>query len=608
MRTHGDRMGRGTFARFGRGNYIREMPARETLRFGDFSGAFDARDAREDIPPNSSPDAVDVEVDRKDRIIRAPGTTAYEALAPKTPQQIAVHAGLDYRSELVIFDPPFIGFKREAAITWVDVALPNVVDLYFWATYGDYFVFANTVGKVRSHQYGTNAVADQPTIPNGASFASFAGRLLVGGAVLDGNFEPMGLWWTGTNGFNDNNPTTGSGDELLIAEQQVGDRIVALRPMGFDYCAILCRKTVWIARRTGDIFRPVDPAPRDGPGCVHEPTAKSVRGGVMYLSDEGVQLFDGNTSQHVSPQIDPEILPIDTTRIKEYRAGYNPFKQQYVLLVPGVGAYVYDLQHRRWYKRSQLALDVVPFALQFHATTWGEAVGSWGSQGEQTWASTAPKEADVGDMIYLGQKADASWHLEKELYGATSYFGRAQNPRWPLYLPSPADNTLVTYHETRVKHEGSSGSIAIQRPDVDGDLVDSDSLDLATASVVRVRRVPRLSTGKGIALGIRFVSGTPAIAGLEIDIVLRSRKIGIADGAEFMAAPTGLVATVISSSRVDLVWVDNSSIETGYEIWRKAGAGAYGIIFTTAANITAYSDLTVVGPQIYTYKVRAVKT
>jgi titin len=73
------------------------------------------------------------------------------------------------------------------------------------------------------------------------------------------------------------------------------------------------------------------------------------------------------------------------------------------------------------------------------------------------------------------------------------------------------------------------------------------------------------------------------------------------------AAPTSLVATAISSTQINLAWVDNSGIETSYEVERKTGvSGTYIVIASLGANTTAYSDGSLVASTAYYYRVRAV--
>ena len=67
--------------------------------------------------------------------------------------------------------------------------------------------------------------------------------------------------------------------------------------------------------------------------------------------------------------------------------------------------------------------------------------------------------------------------------------------------------------------------------------------------------------------------------------------------------PGNLVATVVSSNQVDLVWKDNSTNETGFKIERKTDGGSFTEIGTTSKDITTFSDQTVNLNTTYTYRV-----
>jgi len=70
-------------------------------------------------------------------------------------------------------------------------------------------------------------------------------------------------------------------------------------------------------------------------------------------------------------------------------------------------------------------------------------------------------------------------------------------------------------------------------------------------------------------------------------------------------APSNLVASVVSSSEVDLTWQDNSDNETGFKIERKEGAGSFVQIDTVGANVTTYPDAGLKDDVIYCYRVQA---
>jgi hypothetical protein len=70
------------------------------------------------------------------------------------------------------------------------------------------------------------------------------------------------------------------------------------------------------------------------------------------------------------------------------------------------------------------------------------------------------------------------------------------------------------------------------------------------------------------------------------------------------AAPSGLTATSVSSSGINLSWADNSTDETGFRIERHSG-GSFVQVATVGAGVTSYSDTGLSASTTYTYRVRA---
>ena len=71
-------------------------------------------------------------------------------------------------------------------------------------------------------------------------------------------------------------------------------------------------------------------------------------------------------------------------------------------------------------------------------------------------------------------------------------------------------------------------------------------------------------------------------------------------------APSNLIATAISNSRIDLSWTDNAGDETGFKIEVKLGAaGAYSQIGTVGANVASFSSTGLDASTDYFYRVRA---
>jgi hypothetical protein len=60
--------------------------------------------------------------------------------------------------------------------------------------------------------------------------------------------------------------------------------------------------------------------------------------------------------------------------------------------------------------------------------------------------------------------------------------------------------------------------------------------------------------------------------------------------ADTPPAPTNFKAISASSTKVNLTWSDNSTNETGFKIYRKAGAGTWALLTTTATDVKNFSD------------------
>lgn len=75
-------------------------------------------------------------------------------------------------------------------------------------------------------------------------------------------------------------------------------------------------------------------------------------------------------------------------------------------------------------------------------------------------------------------------------------------------------------------------------------------------------------------------------------------------------APSGLTATPVNTTQIDLSWTDNTGSETGFVIQRCTGLGCsdFADLATVGANVTAYSDISACNSTNYRYQVRARKS
>lgn len=126
-------------------------------------------------------------------------------------------------------------------------------------------------------------------------------------------------------------------------------------------------------------------------------------------------------------------------------------------------------------------------------------------------------------------------------------------------------------------------------------------------------------TGGGVwnLLGtFNFTTGTTKYVRIT-DAISTTGQIAMADAIKFVyaapptppAAPSGLSATAVSSSQINLSWTDNSSNESNFIVSRSTVAGGpYTDIVTLGANVTSYNNTGLSASTTYYYVVRAVNS
>ena len=70
-------------------------------------------------------------------------------------------------------------------------------------------------------------------------------------------------------------------------------------------------------------------------------------------------------------------------------------------------------------------------------------------------------------------------------------------------------------------------------------------------------------------------------------------------------APENLTAEALSSSKVELTWDDNSSIENGFKLERATGSGSFSQIASLDEDEEEYTDDSVAADKTYRYRIRA---
>lgn len=109
--------------------------------------------------------------------------------------------------------------------------------------------------------------------------------------------------------------------------------------------------------------------------------------------------------------------------------------------------------------------------------------------------------------------------------------------------------------------------------------------------------------------GMAGYSFSPSSLPVTVNGASQSGKSFLATVTAPPASPSGLTATTLSSSSINIAWADNAINETGYKIERRTGGGGVYIqVGVAAANATYYDDLSLSPATDYYYRVRATNS
>jgi len=499
-------LGRGGYGTYGEGQRLdpETLPKLEWDTYNSFKGGYNSSDSRQNTPAGFSPYSCDVEVTANDRLRRAPGVLVAEALPGHSPVQMVMHTSLGYVPELLLFDPPYMGIRgASGATTWYNVGLPAAPRGFAHTHFGEELIFSSGAGSVYRRLPGGTALTALPQAPPAETYATFGSRVFAGNVLSGGTQEPLGIMWSAANSDSGDWSGSGSSYELLVSNTGAHEKIVAMLPLSFDIMAIMCRHSVWVGLRTGQLERPADFQARKAAGAIHDRACALVGQAVAYLSDDGVRLFDGNVSSIISQEINADLLPLDQAALESYVVYYHEKTQKLYVLTPD-GTWIRDMFYQRWERRSLVAKD---------ASVYPTSVTIGG----------VPRTTDFYNLFFLLDNQAAARVLGLESHDASDNAGVAMTPLWEFPLKQGRYGTQLVTHSQAMLNYSGAGSIKLYHPDTEGDYVETRRVELPTATN-RWLTTGLGATGTGLGSRLEILAGDVEVIELQTGFVVRGPR------------------------------------------------------------------------------------
>lgn len=523
MSTWGESLGKGARPELGVGVTMKpqDQPTESDVLYSQWRIGLVVLDIPEDIPTGAAASLTDTEVDETDALIRAPGVTLDQNVNPRSAKYMFQQAAIDFSTELVVIDPPFVGYKSTAAFTFNNNAIA-ATGLLGWtaADVGGTLIFSNGSTATYTRVSGAAVVTDITVDIIAQCFATAFGRVFAGAFVDPINgLQSLAIAWNAASGNIADWAGLGSGAEFLISNNQQADRIMAIVPIGLQAIGILCRKSLWAGYETQNSDRPADFQLRfPGLGCVRRETAVATSLGVMYLADAGVCLFDLNQSVIISESINALLTPLNYAQIASYSAAFDETNQRYMLNTP-TGIFVYEFPRPnapiavpgRWFFRSFLSDSITVFTNQSGSVFWNTVVGPWNLQ-TLTWAEMVIGEENAPSIVYFGLGTKVGY----EDYSATDNMGVAQNPFWNTPQDAKHVTEVFETHWIEVQYRSPTNiDITFTGADTMGDFTQSVTKTLPGTGNLRSKVIFGVHTMVGIGEDLQISFSATAIGAIE---------------------------------------------------------------------------------------------
>lgn len=527
MATWGDKLGRAGRPEAGVGYSMppEQVPREEEIIYAQWQKGLNTAESPENIPEDAASAMVDVEIDDTDALIRGAGVTLDQDISPRVATWMFQQAAVDFSTELLVIDPPHLGVKSTGAFSFSNLGIAATTQ-FGWcaADVAGTLIFSNGLDATYTRDAGAAVITDITSDIVAQCFATAFGRVFAG-AVVDAitGLQSLAVYWNAASGAVDDWAGLGSGAEFLIANNLEADRIEAIVPLGLQSMGILCRKSLWAGYPTGDSDRPADFQLRFvGSGCVARDTAAGTPAGIMYLSDNGICLFDLNASKVMSDVINAELLPLDYAQLSAYRACYDMTSRRYILVTP-FKTFIYEFpidsqdgqpgRPARWLIRSFVADSLVMFTDQTGNVYWNTVVGPWNLQ-TLTWAEMLIGEQNAPAIPFFGKTSEVGF----EDYTATDNMGVAQTPFWitPQALKQVTDNIETHYFEIQYRSQADA-EISLIVTNTLGELDDRlcKTVTLPSTSGVRKKVLTFTHTMLGMGTTLKVKFGDTAICAIE---------------------------------------------------------------------------------------------
>lgn len=307
----------------------------EEVLFFQNNGGFNSKSSPVNIKDNEATDLLNINLDTDGAIKKRSGYINFGNQLSHEINGLSEHVLADQTRYMMACARGIYKMNSLSGGTWDEITGTTnltVGNNVYFDRYNDIMLMTNDTDRVQQWN-GTGNAADNDvyndiSLESAQDVAHYKDRVFLANVVISGTRHPNRIYYSDIGDV-----TTWNADNYYQIGNDARDSISRIINFG-GYLYVVKKRSVWRVRATGDTSIPFNfERTYATEGCVAPGSLQEIENVLIYLSNKGIVMFDGNRSEVISYRIQPNIDAFDQAVILKAQSGVYRELNQYWLSI-----------------------------------------------------------------------------------------------------------------------------------------------------------------------------------------------------------------------------------------------------------------------------------
>lgn len=297
-----------------------------------FNGGLNSTASPLDLAQNESSSLLNVDFDKFGAVLKRPGYLNVNTVALNGGAQVTAMHWLEKsdgtRTLLAIAGNK--AYSNDLSSTFTDrtnAMTITATNMFKSETFLDTAMFTNGVDlPIQSTGGNFSAMAVPTGLTTAKWIKTFNAYTFLANITDATGYQPSKLYWSNINSITGWTST----DQAFISKND-GQAITGVEVLG-DHMVVFKERSIWLCFFTGDADIPFQfQKTQSHVGCASGFSIQKTENALIFTSDDGIYLFDGNNSYKISDRITTTYTGLNQSKYTNFTSMYQKSKNKYYL-------------------------------------------------------------------------------------------------------------------------------------------------------------------------------------------------------------------------------------------------------------------------------------